>query len=126
MEKLLKQDEIDALFQAARTKESESAPNVGARVLPYNFSTSGQISNDQLRAISMLNDLFARNLTHNLAAWLRTRFNVNLVSAEQIPFNDFLLRVPEVNYVAAVRLEPLGVLSVLQLEMSLIPPLVDL
>ena len=45
---------------------------VRARVVPYNFSSAGQISTEQLRAISMLNDLFARNLTHNLAAWLRT------------------------------------------------------
>src|SRR3984957_7363004 len=126
MEKLLKQDEIDALFQAARTKESESAPNVGARVLPYNFSTSGQISNEQLRAISMLNDLFARNLTHNLAAWLRTKFQVNLVSAEQIQFNEFLLRIPEISYAASVRLEPLGALSVLQLDLAIAPPIIDL
>lgn len=132
MEKTLKQDEIDALFEAARAQaKSESVddgeqPEIKARVVPYSFATAGQISTDQLRAISMLNDLFARNLTHNLAAWLRTRFHVNLVSAEQIPFNDFLLRVPEVNYVAAVRLEPLGVLSVLQMEMSLVPPIIDL
>jgi flagellar motor switch protein FliM len=132
MEKMLKQDEIDALFEAARaqaTAESEDStaqPEVKARVVPYSFSTAGQISNEQLRAISMLNDLFARNLTHNLAAWLRTRFHVNLVSAEQIPFNDFLLRVPEINYMAAVRLEPLGVLSILQMEMGLVPPIIDL
>ena len=127
MEKLLKQDEIDALFQAARTAVPEQAePNVRARVVPYNFSTAGQISNEQLRAISMLNDLFARNLTHNLAAWLRTRFQVNLVSAEQIPFNEFLLRIPEISYVASVRLEPLGALSVLQLDLALAPPIIDL
>jgi flagellar motor switch protein FliM len=132
MEKMLKQDEIDALFEAARAQsaaESEGAtaqPEVKARVVPFSFSTAGQISNDQLRAISILNDLFARNLTHNLAAWLRTRFHVSLVSAEQIPFNDFLLRIPEVNYMAAVRLEPLGVLSVIQMEMGLVPPIIDL
>jgi len=40
------------------------------------FFLRRQISTEQLRAISMLNDLFARNLTHNLAAWLRTRFQV--------------------------------------------------
>ena len=74
----------------------------------------------------MLNDLFARNLTHNLAAWLRTRFQVNLVSAEQIPFNEFLLRIPEISYVASVRLEPLGALSVLQLDLALAPPMIDL
>ena len=69
-EKTLKQDEIDALFEAARSAVPEEArTEVRARVVPYNFASSGQISTEQLRAISMLNDLFARNLTHNLAAW---------------------------------------------------------
>jgi flagellar motor switch protein FliM len=127
MEKMLKQDEIDALFAAARTRDPDHDPTeVRARVLSYNFSSAGQISTDQLRAISMLNDLFARNLTHNLAAWLRTRFQVNLVSAEQIPFQEFLLRIPEISYAASVRLEPLGALSVLQLDMTLAPPMIDL
>lgn len=127
MEKILKQDEIDALFDAARSVTPDPAKDeVHARVVPYNFSSAGQISNDQLRAISMLNDLFARNLTHNLAAWLRTRFQVNLVSAEQIPFNEFLLRIPEISYAASVRLEPLGALSILQLDLALAPPIIDL
>jgi flagellar motor switch protein FliM len=128
MEKLLKQDEIDALFKAARASGPEpyrAAKNV-ADVIPYNFGDAGQISNEQLRAISMLNDLFARNLTHNLAAWLRCRFHVSLVSAEQILFNEFLMRIPEVSYVASVRLEPLGAVSVLQLDMALAPPMIDL
>jgi flagellar motor switch protein FliM len=127
MEKMLKQDEIDALFEAARTSMPAGArPGVRDRVVPYNFSSAGQISNDQMRAISLLNDLFARNLTHNLAAWLRTRLQVNLVSAEQIQFNEFALRIPEISYVASVRLEPLGALSVLQLDLALAPPIIDL
>ncbi len=126
-EKTLKQDEIDALFEAARSSSPESSrPEVRTRVVPYDFSSAGQISTDQLRAISMLNDLFARNLTHNLSAWLRTRFQVNLVSAEQIQFNEFLLRIPEISYVASVRLEPLGALSVMQLDLGLAPPIIDL
>jgi flagellar motor switch protein FliM len=126
-EKTLKQDEIDALFEAARSTTSQAAKTeVRARVVPYSFSSAGQISNEQLRAISMLNDLFARNLTHNLAAWLRTRFQVNLVSAEQIQFNEFLLRIPEISYVASVRLEPLGAVSILQLDLALAPPVIDL
>jgi flagellar motor switch protein FliM len=127
MEKALQQEEIDALFEAARTSpEPDSAVEVRARVLPYSFSSSGQISTEQLRAISMLNDLFARNLTHNLSASLRAKFQVSLVSAEQIPFNDFLLRIPEINYMASVRLEPLGVLAAVQVDMLLAPPIIDL
>jgi flagellar motor switch protein FliM len=123
----IRQDEIDALFQAARSPSLEGEPAEGrAAAVPYNYAAAGQISTDQLRAISLLNDLFARNLTHNLAAWLRTRFQVNLVSAEQIPFNEFLLRIPEICYVASVRLDPLGALSVLQLDLALAPPIIDL
>jgi flagellar motor switch protein FliM len=120
MEKMLRQDEIDALFESARSGSASSKTAAGQNVAaPYSFTSSGQVSTEQLHAISILNDLFARNLTHNLAASLRSRFQVNMVSAEQIPFNEFLLRIPEINYVASVRLEPLGALSVLQLEMSL-------
>jgi flagellar motor switch protein FliM len=127
MEKTLRQDEIDALFEAARAPAVETPrPEPRARAAPYNFASAGQISTEQLRAISMLNDLFARNLTHNLAAWLRARFQVNLVSAEQIQFNEFLLRIPEISYVASVRLEPLGALSVLQIDLALAPPVIDL
>jgi flagellar motor switch protein FliM len=128
-EKTLKPEEMDALLEAARS--AAPAPGPGPVEAPlqavvYNFSSAGQISSEQLRAISLLNDLFARNLTHNLAAWLRTRFQVNLVSAEQIQFNEFLLRIPEICYVASVRLEPLGALSVLQLDLALAPPMIDL
>ncbi len=126
MEKALKQDEIDALFQAAGQRKTAAKADAGAKIQTYNFSRAGQISNEQMRAISLLNDMFARNLTHNLGAWLRSSFQVNLVSAEQMPFNEFMMRIPEVAYVGSVLLEPLGARSVLQLDLALAPPMVDL
>ena len=127
MEKSLKQNEIDALFQAARASTQEQTRSEDRlRVVPYDFSDAGQISNDQLSAISMLNDLFARNLAHSLSASLRNPFQVSLVSAEQIPFNEFLMRIPEIRYTASVRLEPLGALSVIQVDLGMAPPIIDL
>ena len=126
MEKILRQDEIDALFQSARTRKSRGIPEGKGKIQPYSFARSGQISNDQMKAISLLNDIFARNLTHNLGAWLRTSLYVNLVSAEQIPFSEFMLRIPELSYVCSVRLEPLRAISVLQLELAPAPSIIDL
>jgi len=126
MEKTLKQDEIDALFAAARAKKNAAAGESHARVQPYSFARAGQISNEQMRAISLLNDIFARNLTHNLGAWLRTGLHVNLVSAEQIPFNEYMLRIPELSYVCSVRLEPLRAISVLQMDLAPAPAMIDL
>jgi len=126
MEKELGQEEIDALFQAARARTQAAPEQPRSRVLPWSFSRSGQISNEQLRAISMINDIFARNLTHHLSAWFRSRVQVSLVSAEQIPFSEFLLRIPELAYVCSVRLEPLRATSVLQLDLTTAPPMIDL
>ncbi len=126
MEKTLKQDEIDALFQASRARKSTAAEDKRSRVQAYSFSRAGQISNEQMRAISLLNDIFARNLTHNLGAWLRSSFQVNLVAAEQMPFSDFLLRLPELSYVCSVRLEPLRAISVLQMDLAPAPAMIDL
>jgi flagellar motor switch protein FliM len=135
MEKALRQDEIDALFAGAKsggpaaaaggepvTAQSKAQP----KVQRYNFSRAGQINNEQMRAISILNDMFARNLAHSLGVWLRGRFQVNLVSAEQMPFSEFVGRIPDLSYISSVLLEPLGALSVLQLDLSLAPPIVDL
>lgn len=127
MEKLLKQEQIDALFEAARNSahDATKAP-ASKRFTPFDFSAAGDLSTSQLRAMSSLNELFARNLTHSLTAWLRARFQVNPVLTEQIGFNELLLRVPEIAYLASLRLEPLGALCLLQLDLVLAPPVIDL
>jgi flagellar motor switch protein FliM len=126
MEKILRQDEIDALFQVARARKANGARESRTKVQPYSFARAGQISNEQMKAISLLNDMFARNLTHSLGAWLRTGLMVNLVSAEQMPFSEFMLRIPELSYVCSVRLEPLRAVSVLQIELAPAPSMIDL
>lgn len=125
MERSLQQEEIDALMGHARVSSVAGKLDPSLRVQPYNYSRAGQISSEQLKAISLLNDLFARNLTHNLSAWLRSECKVQLVSAEQIPYNEFMLRVPELAYIGSVRLDPLGALSVLQMELAPIPSMID-
>ncbi|HUZ04113.1 MAG TPA: FliM/FliN family flagellar motor switch protein [Acidobacteriaceae bacterium] len=127
MDKPLAQDEIDALFSQARTKTVAQKPlETNPRVQLFSFTRGGQINNEQMRAISLLNDIFARNLTHNLGAFLRSHFQVNLVSAEQLPYAEFLQRIPDICYVGSDRLEPLGAICVLQLDLNLALPMIDL
>ncbi len=127
MDKPLAQDEIDALFSQARTKTTpQKSQENNPRVQLFSFTRGGQINNEQMRAISLLNDIFARNLTHNLGAFLRSHFQVNLVSAEQLPYAEFLQRIPDICYVGSVRLEPLGAICVLQLDLNLALPMIDL
>jgi flagellar motor switch protein FliM len=125
MEKLLGQAAIDALFASARAGE-EPALQPEPEVEAYNFSRAGQISADQLRAIATVNDLFARNLMNTVGAWLRAEFHVTLVSGEQMAFGEFVDRIPEKTYVSSLRLEPLGAPGLLEIDVELAAPMVDL
>lgn len=123
MGKQLGQGDIDALFAAAGA--NASAQTIEKPLERYDFSRAGQISNDQMRAISSVNDLFARNLMHTLGAWLRTPFRMKLVAGEQLPFSEFLERLTSPTYICTVRLEPLGAVGLLELELGLALPIVD-
>jgi flagellar motor switch protein FliM len=122
MEKVLNQQEIDAMVRAARGgAAADDAPVVSA----WNARQAGQIGRDQLQSINALHEGFARNLTHSVAAYLRTSFTAALVSAEHLTYGELLRRIPEVTYLASFRLQPMGATVVLQLDLSAAFPLID-
>ena len=81
MGRLLSQDEIDKVFRKQRDDEDPSR-----RAVAYDFRRPDRIAKDQLRAIHLLHDNFARNLASSLSAYLRAYVIVNLVSVEQLSF----------------------------------------
>ena len=125
MEKVLNQDEIDAMFRAALGRNSGAQPSAPT-YQACDFKQAGQIKKDQVRAISNLHEGFARNLTNALGAYLRVVFEVNLVSVEQLMFREFLQRIPDLAYLATFQVKPMGATAALDLEPSLVFPMIDL
>ena len=128
MEKVLNQEEIDAMVSAARSggQTNGSQPAEGPRVEPWDVRRAGQIGREQLQAINLLHEGFARNLTHSLGAYLRVVFAATLVSAEHLSYREFLQRIPETTYLASCRLDPMGVNAALQLDLKVAFPIIDL
>jgi len=128
MEKILTQEEIDALFHAAQGRMAEkpkpAAPNRACT--PCNFRQSTKITKDQLRSVNLLHETFARNLTHSLGAYLRLAFEVNLVSAEQLSYGEFLQRIPEVTYLVSMTIRPVEVSAAFEIDLPLAFPIIDL
>jgi flagellar motor switch protein FliM len=62
---------------------------------------------------------------HTLGAWLRSPFKMKLVAGEQLPFSEFLERLSSPTYICAIRLEPLGAVGLLEIELALAFPIVD-
>lgn len=102
-----------------RDKEQSGEP------LPYSFGRSGQMSNEQIRAIALVNDGIARKLANTMGAWLRSQVQIGLASTEPLPFSDYLRVMPDRVYACVLRLEPLGGMALLELELPLILAIVD-
>lgn len=127
MEKVLNQEEIDAMVRQARSggaAESGLPPQPSVEL--WDVRRAGQIGREQLQAITALHEGFARNLTHALGAYLRVVFSASLDSAEHLTYREFLQGIPEMTYLAACRLNPPGVNGALQLDLKVAFPIIDL
>ena len=127
MERVLNQEEIDAIVRAARTGEpAQTAGDTIAHVETWDVKSAGQIGREQLQAITQLHENFARNLTNSLGAFLRVVFSATLVSAEHLTYREFLQGIPDMTYLASCHLHPLEGTAVLQVDLKVAFPMIDL
>jgi len=124
MEKVLNQEEIDAMVRAARG-EAEVA-GAGPVADSWDARESRHLGKEQVRAISQPHEVFARNLTHALGGYLRVTFGAALVSAEYLAYREFLGSLPEVTYLVSFQLSPMGAVAVLHLDHAIAFPILDL
>jgi len=124
MEKVLNQQEIDDIVRKARSG-GETQASTGPVVQPWDIRQAGQIGSEQLRAINQLHETFARNLTTAVGGYLRVAFDCRLVSAEHLNYREYLQRVPENTYLASCNLAPSGATAVLQLDLAIAFPIID-
>ena len=125
MEKVLNQEEIDAMVRRARGgQRAEGQPE--QVVEAWDIRQAGQIGSEQMRAINQLHEIFARNLSNAIGAYLNIAFDCRLVSAEHLTYREFLQRLPETTYVASCDLVQASVSAVLQLDLAVAFPVIDL
>jgi flagellar motor switch protein FliM len=125
MEKVLNQQEIDEMVRAARSGKAVAAAT-GPVVQPWDVRHAGRIGSEQLLAINQLHETFARNLSTAIAGYLRIVFECRLVSAEHLTYREFLQCVPEKTYLGSIDLVPAGALAVLQLDLAIAFPIIDI
>jgi flagellar motor switch protein FliM len=122
--KQLSQQEIDAVFQNTQGRQSERTGS--RRAVPFDFRRPDRIAKSQLHAIHQLHDNFVRNLVASLSAYLRSYLIINLVSVEQLSYSEFLECLPSPTCLASLGLKPYEGNAVLELNSSLIFPILEI
>src|ERR1700761_6808156 len=123
-DRLLSQEEIDNVFRNVRDVPEDDDP--AKRAQPYDFRRPDRIAKDQLRAIHLLHENFARSLAASLSAYLRAYVAVNLVSVEQLSFMEFTQCLPSPTSLIALGMKPFDGNAVLELNPSLVFPILEM
>jgi len=128
MEKLLEQEQINAMIRAMRGQGKTGPVPVKpqAVVQDYDLRHPTHLTKEQVRAITALHDTIGLNLSHSMGAYLRVGFDANVVSVEQLSYAEFLGRLPDVTYLCSLNVTPIAALAVLQLDLQLGFPIIDL
>ncbi len=132
MDKILSQDEINALFSAMSSPELDlqaAAPDKTAaqrKVANYDFHRADRISQDQMRSIHLLHDFFGRSFSSSLSAYLRAFVDVTLLSVDQISYSQFLKLLPDPTLFTSIGMRPLDSNMAMELNPTLVFPMIDM
>ena len=126
MSKILSQEEIDVLLQAAddgldthvRTAARETATR-------YNFRRPDRVSKEQIHSLQFLHDRYARNVATSLSAYLRTITELSVVSVEQFSYSEFLMSLSDPTAFYALNIAPHEDLGALEVNPAIAFSIVD-
>lgn len=144
MVEILSQEEIEALL-ASLTGAEEAAPAAAAGVPSapasagglgkadrrapiayevYDFRRPDKFSKDQLRTMQMLHETFARLFSSNLAAYLRAPVHIDLISVEQIPYDEYIRAITS-SLINIFSMQPLSGQALLEIEFDVVISMID-
>jgi flagellar motor switch protein FliM len=131
MDKVLSQDEINALFSAMSSEDvdleasTEKSPSE-RKVTSYDFHRADRISQDQMRSVHLMHEYFGRNFASSLSAYLRNFVDVKLVNLEQESYSAFLKGIPDPTMFSSIGMRPLDDNLALEMNPSVVFPMIDL
>ena len=90
----------------------------------YDFRRPDKFAKDQLRTMQMLHETFARLFASSLSAYLRVPVHVDLVSVEQIPYDEYMRSLTN-SIINVFSMAPLAGQALLEVEFNVILSMID-
>lgn len=128
MEKILSQDEVDALLRGISDGAIESEPEVVeevGNVRVYDLTSQDRIIRGRMPTLEIINDRFARVHRVSLSGSLRKIVDITVTQTDMVKFGDFLRTLPVPTSLHILKMDPLRGHILLVIESRLIYSLVD-
>ncbi len=130
MADILSQDEVDLLLDAVSKGDVEVEEKPYERVesrdmMHYDFRRPERVSKEQLKGLQSLFEMFARELSIALPPFLRTVVRVDLVSIDQLTYDEFILSISRPTSMSIINMAPLEGNAIIELNPAVVFPIVD-
>jgi len=130
MEKILSQEEIDALLNGIEEGKVDTSPEPrtagGAEATPYDFSNQDRIIRGRMPTLEVLNDFFARSLRNPLTLILRKSLEVTPQKLVLMKYGEFTRTLPLPCSIHVFKMPPLRGNGLLVLDPKLVFSFVDI
>ena len=107
MTNMLSQDEIDALVMGDVAPKADTKPVLDNGVRPYNAATQHRVVTENLHALEIINERFARAFRAALFTLLRRSADVTVISTNYQSYTDFSQQMPAPTNLNIVAMKPL-------------------
>ncbi|MFZ5861433.1 MAG: flagellar motor switch protein FliM [Nitrospirota bacterium] len=126
-EKILSQDEVDALLKGVASgevaTEQPQGPTDGTR--PYDLTSQERIIRGRMPSLEIVNERFARLFQASLSAALRRQVEFTAVSVQATKFGEFMKKIPLPSNINIVKVDPLKGHVVVVFDATLVYLLID-
>ena len=128
MNKVLEQDEVDALLRGLTGGEVESetdSPSDDSGIVPFDLANQDRIIRGRMPVLEIVNDRFARLATNALSNAVRKRVELNPISIDMTKFGDFMRSLPVPTSINIFKMEPLRGNAIIVVDARLVFALVE-
>jgi flagellar motor switch protein FliM len=109
---VLSQNEIDALLSALNSGEINvheiKEEKEERKVKDYNFKIPNKFAKDHTRTLQILHENFSRLLQTYLSGYLRALVQIEVISVDQLTYNEFTNSMPNPSVLGIVDFSPLS------------------
>ncbi|MCX6645092.1 MAG: flagellar motor switch protein FliM [bacterium] len=119
MAEIISQEEIDALLNALDVVEGPRdvvIPKGTRRIKEYDFKRPDKFSKDQIRTLHMMMEGFARSWSTLLSGKLRSLVHVEIISVDQLPYEEFIKSTFNPTVISVISMEPLEGSAILDIS----------
>ncbi len=128
----LSQADIDAMLKGVSSEEPAEAtgepgpPAADKRnIKEYDFRRPDKFSKDNIRAIQMVFEFFARLLSSSMSAHLRGNVSAHLTQVEQVLYDEYVQQLPSPTVVSLISMDPLPDQAIIEINMPLALTMID-